>query len=93
MVVLLNFQEYYLLLASILFLMFFISYKYIKKKIGGADLKIISILTIFFGPNIVYILFYSSFIALIYILIKRNKKIKIPFVPFIFLGVLIVTIF
>lgn len=52
--------------------------------IGGADIKILLILMAFFGNMFPYILFFSTLLALLFIFIKKCKR--IPFVPFICIG-------
>lgn len=61
-----------------------------KNKMGGADYKILLILTIKFGSLIITIQLIATILALIYLSIKKfDRQLKIPFVPFIFLGVVL----
>ncbi len=69
-----------------------LSYKlYVRKfeaKIGGADIKIFASLVILGVSPFIRILFWSSLFGLIIMLI--TKKEKIPYVPFLWLGYIIV---
>ncbi|WP_157945020.1 prepilin peptidase [Apilactobacillus quenuiae] len=58
--------------------------------IGMADIDVLSICALAFNVNqLIYIMFLSSSICLIYfVLIKRKSK-TIPFIPFIFIGTVI----
>jgi hypothetical protein len=56
--------------------------------IGTADLKIISILTLTYHENMIFILLVASSIAIITILFSKNCD-YLPFIPFITLGVII----
>ena len=58
--------------------------KYIKG-IGGADIKILLLLKVYFGYNFVLILLVSAIIGVMTILISKKKI--IPFVPSILGGV------
>lgn len=73
-----------IIIPIILFLMFYILSIVFKNKMGGADYKILIILSITYGSNIFYIMFIASLVAIPFA-IKFNK---IPFVPFITLGVI-----
>lgn len=59
--------------------------KYIKG-IGGADIKILLLLMVYFGYNFVLILLVSAIIGVMTILISKKKI--IPFIPSILGGVL-----
>ena len=63
------------------FLILYILYIVFKDKIGGGDVKLISILTLLYTFNIIYILFISSVLGIAYIIIFKNKK--IPYIPFL----------
>jgi len=63
-------------------------------KMGGADVKLYALIGLAIGLNgSICSLFYASFIALILnfkmLFNNRDKKIEIPFVPYITLGILI----
>ena len=59
---------------------------------GGADVKLYALIGLAIGlNNSIVSLFYASFIALILNikkLVKKEKNVEIPFVPYITLGVL-----
>lgn len=59
-------------------------------KIGGADIKLISLLTLLSITNTISILFWSSLIAIIYSLLLKQRK--IAYVPFLSLGYIIVNV-
>jgi hypothetical protein len=56
--------------------------------IGTADLKIISILTLTYHENMIFILLIASSVAIVTILILKHYE-YLPFIPFITLGVVI----
>lgn len=59
----------------------------ILTKIGGGDLKVLLMITLSFGQLITYILLIASSTAIVFsLLFKKNK---IPFIPFITLGVIV----
>lgn len=73
----------------------FLYYLYYERKnvlkIGGADIKIICSLYLLGGIEmIVEILFYASLFGILFALL--TKRHKIPFVPFIWLGYVIVNV-
>lgn len=59
-------------------------------KIGGADIKIFCSLQLIGFNLLLFTIFYACLIAIIYCLVSKRRK--IPFVPFIWLGYLIVNI-
>lgn len=59
-------------------------------QIGGADIKIFCSLQLMGFNLLLYTIFYACLIAIIYCLGTKHKK--IPFVPFIWLGYMIVNI-
>lgn len=61
-----------------------------KQYVGGADFKIISILLVGYGSQVIEIVFFASLFGLIYCLLTQKKK--IPFVPFIAIGAALVII-
>lgn len=71
-------------------LLFFLYFKF-SNKIGGADVKIFSCLSFYFGYKIYVVMIISSLIGLLYCIFSNVNK--IPFVPFITLGVLYVIFF
>ncbi len=72
------------------FIMFLLIYKFRDKQIGGADIKVLTILSLYYAWDIYYILFIASLSALLFaISFKVNK---VAFIPFIALGGLIVQI-
>lgn len=64
-----------------------------QKKLGSGDLIIYLILAIFFNPHFANIVFlFSSFLLLFQFLLKRkiySKHQAVPFVPYIFVGLII----
>ena len=90
-----NFIVSQLLFAIVIFTLL-VSLNFIKpNSIGGADIKTLTILA-FFIPMRLFplILFTSSFLALLYIVVSRpsNKynSSPLPFIPFIFIGFLVI---
>ncbi len=78
------------MLALSIYCSYKLFYKYVNKWIGGADIKIFCILTLY---NFTYALagFYiATGLGLIYALVKNKKR--IPFVPFIWIGYMLVNI-
>lgn len=72
--------------VGIIIILFF--YRYVEKYIGGADLLIFCLLTSRYGIVCVStIALYSSLLALIYCVIKKQNSIR--FIPFILLGFII----
>lgn len=90
------------IIFAVLFLALYIALTYYKSRknyneddlkepqIGGADIKIVSILLLFGINFTINVLFWASLFAIIYGLVRKIKK--IPFVPFLLLGYLIVYI-
>ncbi len=81
---------YHLLFALLLFVIYILYEQRYEIKIGGADVKIFCILLLGKLINVVYILFWSSLLAIVYALIRKEKI--VPFVPFIWIGYVIVNI-
>lgn len=67
-----------------LFCLFLLLSQIFKNKMGGADYKILIILSLTYGTNIFIIIFIASLLAMPF----AYKYKKIPFVPFITLGVI-----
>lgn len=82
----------YILSSVISFLFLFLVLILSKGKMGGADVKLYALIGLSIGlNNSILSLFYASFIALILNikkLIKKEKNVEIPFVPYITFGVL-----
>ena len=72
------------ILPIVLFLLFLLTSKVFKNKMGGADYKILIILSITYGYEIFYVIFIASLTAIPFAV----KYKQIPFVPFITLGVI-----
>lgn len=75
-------------LTLLLFAVFTKLAKYVENYIGGADLKLIAIIYLGAGLQILPILIVASICGMIFGLIRKQKR--IPFVPFLWLGVTIV---
>lgn len=73
-----------LLVPIILFLLFLLLSNVFKDKMGGADYKILIMLSITYGNLIFYVMFIASLVAIPFAI----KFQKVPFVPFITLGVI-----
>lgn len=71
---------------SILFILFMVLLLLRNDMIGGADIKILLILSIVFKFQIYEIMLISSLTAGVYAVISKRRK--IPFIPFITWGVL-----
>lgn len=77
-----------LLIYMILYLVYIVS----KKSIGGADVRILTLLALGIGrKNSIMILVYSSWICLVFYIIKSLVRLKtdtkeIAFIPYIYLG-------
>ncbi|MDR1782406.1 MAG: hypothetical protein LBR40_05370 [Bacilli bacterium] len=77
------------LIIIVLISTFLLFYKYIERYIGGADIKLFIVFIGIFSLEIVINwLFISSLIALIYLIIKRQKEIR--FFPCMFLSYILV---
>lgn len=61
-----------------------------NNKIGGADIKIFCCLIILGLSNFLYIVFFASLFGILYSLVSKQKK--VAFVPFIWIGYMIVNI-
>jgi len=76
----------------ITFSILYITYILSKKQLGVGDIKILTVLSLFLGPEkILTLLFLSTLLAGIFSLIglatkKINKKTELPFMPFIFIS-------
>ena len=75
-------------MAIILFFIFTLFSKLLNNKIGGADLKIIIMLSLSYGQKIFLIIFLSSTVGILYILMRRENK-EVPFIPFLTIGVIL----
>ena len=60
-----------------------------KDALGGGDIKLYFLIGLFLGAQIVFLsLFFASLLGLILGKVVMNKEREVPFVPFIFFGVL-----
>lgn len=77
------------------FLVFYILYRIYPEGFGGGDVKVIGVLGLYFSLiELINILTYSSLIGILYLVFKKIRGIdiknyRLPFIPFIHLGVLI----
>lgn len=76
--------EFYWYTFLIMIICFYLLSILFPKKMGGADYKILIILSIYQGFNIYFVILFASTSAIIFS--KMLNKNKVPFVPFIFLG-------
>lgn len=80
------------------FLLFISVYLLSKGGMGGADVKLMSVLGLYIGYEMVLTTTFiaailTSLVGGILILLKKmDKKAQVPFIPFIYLGLLITTI-
>lgn len=72
-------------IPSIIFLGLCCIQKYVRG-IGGADIKIILLLGVYFKSQVILIMMIACSVALFYIIWKKRRE--IPFVPFILTGVI-----
>lgn len=80
-----------LIVVSFIILGLYIIYeRKFELKIGGADIKIFCTLLLMGVMPTIYILFWSSFLGLVFSLVSKKKI--IPYVPFLWLGYTIVNI-
>lgn len=78
-----------IIIALTLVIAYLIYDRYKDAKVGGADIKILFSLILYGGFGfVVGVLFISSLIGIIFSLLTKRKK--IPYVPFIWIGYLIV---
>lgn len=76
--------------ALILFVLFYIVYKY-KKGLGLGDVKLAALIGYYAGLyKGIFSCFAGCIFALIFFAIKKNKYDKIPFAPFLSLGALVI---
>ncbi|MFV0288926.1 MAG: prepilin peptidase [Mycoplasmatales bacterium] len=75
------------LLIIILLIILINIFPIINHYIGGADIKIFLLLIPIIGNEVISLILISSFLGLLYSIIKQQKK--IPFIPFINLGLII----
>lgn len=68
----------------VLLIIFWIINHLFKEKIGGADLKVFLMLSLVYGEAILYIIMISTIVAIPICIIYQ----KIPFIPFITIGVI-----
>lgn len=79
-----------IVVAIVIVISYYIYQSNTEYKIGGADIKLISLFTLLSILNTIEILFYGSLIAIIYSLLFKQRK--IAYVPFLSLGYVIVNI-
>ena len=90
-----NDMKFLLLCSVILLVIFSVLYYGIKNFMGGGDVKLIFVLSIWLGYPQIIIALYIAFIfggvfAVMYLLIKRRKyTAKIAFAPFLVIGAVI----
>lgn len=90
-----NDMKVLLLCSAILLVIFSVLYYGIKNFMGGGDVKLIFVLSIWLGYPQIIIALYIAFIlggvfAVMYLLIKRRKyTVKIAFAPFLVVGAVI----
>lgn len=90
-----NDMKFLLLCSVILLVIFSVLYYVIKNFMGGGDVKLIFVLSIWLGYPQIIIALYIAFIfggvfAVMYLLIKRKKyTAKIAFAPFLVVGAVI----
>lgn len=88
-------MKFLLLCSAILLVIFSVLYYGIKNFMGGGDVKLIFVLSIWLGYPQIIIALYMAFIfggvfAMMYLLIKRRKyTAKIAFAPFLVIGAVI----
>lgn len=66
----------------------------VKNSIGMGDIKLFGVLGMYFGPDILYVMFFSFLCSALYSLFmiirkKKSRKDTIPLAPFVFLGTLL----
>lgn len=89
-----NLNEY-LAYGIVSFLMMYLIYNIYKGQIGGGDVKLIGLMGLVYGMSQGYLaVFIASCVALLYYLSrlinrKQVKDLKIPFIPFITIGIFI----
>lgn len=86
-------KQYYFIYSIGLLIVFILISLKMKNKIGGADVKILVILSLYYGYQIFFIIIVSTLLAMVFILQQQKNKSPIPFVPFITLGVMYVEFF
>lgn len=80
-----------IVIAAVVFMLYIVYEQKKDVKIGGADIKILCSLFILGGLSmIVGILFVASILGITYSLLSKKKR--IPFVPFIWIGYILVII-
>ena len=90
-----NDMKFLLLCSVILLVIFSVLYYVIKNFMGGGDVKLIFVLSIWLGYPQIIIALYIAFIfggvfAVMYLLIKQRKyTVKIAFAPFLVVGAVI----
>lgn len=91
-VIIVNFelQPLNIAVAVSIMISYYIYQRNTSYKIGGADIKLIALFILISITNTLSILFWSSLLAIIYSVCLKRRK--VPYVPFLSLGYLIVNI-
>ncbi|WP_284680320.1 prepilin peptidase [Aceticella autotrophica] len=79
--------KFYLLNSFLVFAVLFLFW--LLGGIGGGDVKVLTALSFYAGFKIWDILLFSSVVFLLYSLILRKFKTKLPFMPALFVGTLV----
>ena len=86
-----------ILFSALSFVLMFVVFKISRGGMGGGDVKFSAVLALWLGEKIFSAIFFASCLAavfaLIYFLKNRNKKIKLPFAPFLSTGSFFVYLF
>lgn len=66
----------------------------VKNSIGMGDIKLFGVLGVYFGYDILYVMFFSFLCSAVYSMImlisrKKSRKDTIPMAPFVFLGTIL----
>ena len=79
-----------ILFSALTFVLMFVIFKISRGGMGGGDVKFSATLALWLGEKIFSAIFFASclaaFFALIYFFKNRDKKIKLPFAPFLAAG-------
>jgi len=95
MYLILNYSLHGVIFSILVAVFFLVLYFFYKDKLGMGDVKIFIALSMFFGYDLIYVVLISSLLGLfagLIIAIRKKAKfssLQLPFVPFIFSGVVI----
>ena len=82
---------------AVTFVMMFVIFKISRGGMGGGDVKFCAVLALWLGEKIFTAIFVASIFgaifAVIFLLKNHNKKIKLPFAPFLSAGSFLVYLF